>query len=121
MKKSTLKKRASAFNHLFDSVIITDKKGIITDWNKASEKLFGHSKAAAIGQRINIIHAPEDSDKVTLAVIASIAKTGKWKGKVKSLHQNGTIGWVESKCIAIYNNNHEVIGTVGINKVIPGA
>ncbi|MFK5894471.1 MAG: PAS domain S-box protein [Pseudomonadota bacterium] len=121
MKKSTVKKRAIAFNHLFDSVIITDEKGIITDWNKASEELFGHSKAAAIGQHINIIHAPEDSDKVTLDVIASISKTGEWKGKVKSLHQNGTMGWVESKCIAIYNSEDELIATVGINKEIPGA
>jgi PAS domain S-box-containing protein len=111
--------RANAFDHVYDSVIITDKDGIITDWNKASEELFGHSESDAIGQPISIVHVPEDSAKVTLAVISAISKSGSWHGKVRSYHQDGSIGRVQSKCIAIYDENHEVIGTIGINKEIP--
>jgi PAS domain S-box-containing protein len=110
--------RANTFDHVFDSVIITDKDGIITDWNKASEELFGHSKSSAIGKPISLIHVPEDSETVTLAVISAISKSGTWHGKVRSQHQDGSIGKVESKCIAIYDENQEVIGTIGINRLI---
>jgi PAS domain S-box-containing protein len=110
--------RANTFDHVFDSVIITNKDGVITDWNKASEELFGHSSASAIGQPISLIHVPEDSETVTLAVISAIAKAGFWHGKVRSYHQDGSIGKVESKCIAIYDENQEVIGTIGINRKI---
>jgi PAS domain S-box-containing protein len=112
---STSLYRANTVNHVFDSVIITDKDGIITDWNTASEELFGHSSASAIGQPISLIHVPEDSETVTLAVISAIAKDGFWHGKVRSYHQDGSIGKVESKCIAIYDENKEVIGTIGSN------
>ena len=44
MKIDNLKQRAEAFDHLFDSVIIIDSQGIITDWNKSSEKLYGYTK-----------------------------------------------------------------------------
>nr|WP_245542358.1 PAS domain S-box protein [Psychromonas hadalis] len=33
-----------AFDYLFDALVITDLKGIITDWNKGSETLYGYSK-----------------------------------------------------------------------------
>ena len=112
---STTLNRARTFDHVSDSIIITDKDGIITDWNKASEELFGHSKASAIGQPISLVHVPEDSETVTLAVISAISKSGTWHGKVRSYHQDGSIGRVKSKCIAIYDENQEVVGTIGIN------
>ena len=110
--------RASVFDHVFDSIIITDKEGIITDWNKASEELFGYSKACAVGQSISLVHVPEDSEKITLAVISAVSKSGSWQGKVRSCHQDRSIGRVQSKCIAIYDENQDVIGTIGINREI---
>lgn len=117
--KSSVLDRASAFDHVFDSVIFTDNQGVITDWNKASEKLFGHSKSEAIGQLISLVHVPEDTEKITLAVISSVSKTGKWKGRVRSIHKDGTIGKVQSKCIGIYDGEKNLIGTIGINRNIP--
>jgi len=110
--------RASAFDHVYDSVIITDVNGVITDWNKASEEIFGHSKSEAVGQLISLVHVPEDTEKVTLDVISSISKSGKWNGRVRSMHKDGTIGKVQSKCVAFYDEEDNLIGTVGINRKI---
>ena len=77
--------RAFAFNYLFDSVVITDLQGIITDWNKGSEDLYGYSQAEAIGQPVCMLHVPEDSAHISAEVIAAVAECGRWAGEVKIL------------------------------------
>ena len=53
-----LKQRGKAFDYLFDAVVVTDSLGIILDWNKGCETLYGYSKEQAIGQPVNILHVP---------------------------------------------------------------
>src|SRR5262249_59826470 len=36
-----LRRQARTFDHLFDSVLVTDLSGRLLDWNAAAEKMFG--------------------------------------------------------------------------------
>lgn len=48
--------RLSAFVESTPSaVIVSDKNGIIIDWNLAAEKLFGHRREQVLGKNVNII------------------------------------------------------------------
>lgn len=38
-----------------DAVVCTDTAGVITHWNAAAEKAFGHTAAEAIGQSLDLI------------------------------------------------------------------
>ncbi|MGE0229417.1 MAG: PAS domain S-box protein [Dehalococcoidia bacterium] len=38
-----------------DAIIFADREGIIRTWNRAAERIFGHSAAAAIGQTLDLI------------------------------------------------------------------
>lgn len=118
MNLDILKQRAKAFDHLFDAVVVTDLQGIIIDWNKGSEALYGYSKDEAIGQPVNILHVPEDTDRLTSEVISTIEKFGKWTGEVRVLHKNGGVGWIESMCVPIYDSNKQMIGALGVNRDI---
>ncbi|WEJ61661.1 sensor domain-containing diguanylate cyclase [Thiomicrorhabdus lithotrophica] len=118
MNLDILKQRAKAFDYLFDAVVVTDLHGVIIDWNKGSEDLYGYSKDEAIGQYVNILHVPEDSEKITLEVISTVEKFGKWSGEIRMLHKNGDIGWIESMCVPIYDSNEQMIGALGINRDI---
>ncbi|MDX2371043.1 MAG: GGDEF domain-containing protein [Colwellia sp.] len=118
MDSKTLKQMNKAFDYLFDAVVVTDLEGIITDWNKGSEKLYGYSKEEAIGQPVNILHLPEDIAHVTSEVISAVEKFGKWSGEVKMLHKEGHIGWIESMCVPIYDSNNQVVGALGVNRDI---
>ncbi|WP_040724827.1 sensor domain-containing diguanylate cyclase [Thiomicrorhabdus sp. Kp2] len=118
MNLDTLKQRAKAFDYLFDAVVVTDLQGVIIDWNKGSEELYGYSKNEAIGQPVNILHVPEDSEKITLEVISAVEKFGKWSGEIRMLRKNGDIGWIESMCVPIYADNEQMIGALGINRDI---
>jgi PAS domain S-box-containing protein len=42
-----------------DAIITKNLDGTITGWNRAAERLFGYAAAEAIGQRIDLIVAPE--------------------------------------------------------------
>ncbi|MFT6920574.1 MAG: diguanylate cyclase (GGDEF)-like protein/PAS domain S-box-containing protein [Cognaticolwellia sp.] len=113
-----LKLKSIAFDHLFDALVVTDLQGIITDWNKGSEALYGYSKEEAIGQPVKVLHVPEDSDLLISEVISSVEKYGKWTGEVRMLHKNGDIGWIESMCVPIYDSNNQMVGALGINRDI---
>lgn len=112
------KLRAKAFDYLFDAVVVTDRQGIITDWNKGSETLYGYSREEAIGQPVNILHVPEDSELITSEVLSAVEKFGKWTGDLRMLHKNGDIGWIESICVPIYDADNQMIGALGINRNI---
>ena len=118
MKSNQLLLRAKAFDHLFDAVVVTDAQGVITDWNSGSEALYGYSEKEAIGQLVSILHVPEDTDHITSEVLAAVASEGKWTGEVRMLRKDGSIGWIESMCIPILNDEQEMIGALGINRDI---
>ncbi|MBA6350630.1 MULTISPECIES: sensor domain-containing diguanylate cyclase [unclassified Colwellia] len=107
-----------AFDYLFDSLVITDLQGIITDWNKGSENLYGYSKKEIIGQPVDILHLPEDTEHITSEVISSVEKYGKWTGEVRMLHKDGHIGWIESMCVPLFDANHKLVGALGVNRDI---
>ena len=118
MNLKTLKQRAKAFDYLFDAVVVTDLQGIITDWNKGSETLYGYSREEAIGQPVSILHVPKDTDQITSEVISAVENFGKWTGEVRMLHKNGHIGWVESMCVPIHDSNNQIVGALGVNRDI---
>ena len=113
-----VKQRAKAFDYLFDAVVVTDLQGIIIDWNHGSEVLYGYSKEEAIGQPVCILHVPEDTDHITSEVISAVEKYGKWNGEVRMLHKDGHIGWIESMCVPIFDDNNVMVGALGINRDI---
>jgi len=118
MDINILKQRAKAFDYLFDAVVVTDMQGIMIDWNKGSEALYGYTKEEAVGQSVSILHVPEDTEHITAEVISAVEKCGKWTGEVRMLHKDGHIGWVESMCVPIYDDDNTMIGALGINRDI---
>jgi diguanylate cyclase (GGDEF)-like protein/PAS domain S-box-containing protein len=118
LNSERLLQRAEAFNYLFDAVVVTDTQGTIVDWNKGSETLYGYREDEVIGQKVSILHVPEDIDHITRDVLAAVAETGKWTGEVRMRHKDGSTGWIESMCIPILDDAGEMIGALGINRDI---
>ncbi len=118
MNSNIIEQRAKAFDYLFDAVVVTDLKGIIIDWNKGSEALYGYTKEEAIGQPVNMLHVPDDTEHITTEVISSIEKYGKWSGEIRMLCKDGYIGWIESMCVPIYDDSNQMVGALGVNRDI---
>ena len=118
MNSTQLLQRAEAFNYLFDAVVVTDAQGNITDWNSGSESLYGYTYEEVVGQSVSILHVPEDVDHITSEVLAAVEKHGKWTGEVRMLRKDGSIGWIESMCIPILDEQKQMTGALGINRDI---
>jgi diguanylate cyclase (GGDEF)-like protein len=67
---------------------------------------------------VSILHVPDDVEHVTSEVLAAVAEFGKWTGEVRMLHKDGSIGWIESMCIPIQDDDGQMIGALGINRDI---
>ncbi|MFC6755121.1 diguanylate cyclase domain-containing protein, partial [Halorubrum tibetense] len=106
------------FDYLFDAVVVTDTNGVIVDWNAGSEALYGYTKSEAVGQAVSILHVPEDSAQLTAQVIAAVARDGKWTGEIRMLRKDGHIGWIESMCVPIFDDDGSMVGALGINRDI---
>ena len=118
MNIDIFKQRAKAFDYVFDAIVVTDLQGFIIDWNKGSETLYGYSKKQAIGQSVNMLHVPGDTEHITSEVISAVENHGKWTGEIRMLHKDGHIGWIESMCVPIYGENSQMVGALGINRDI---
>jgi PAS domain S-box-containing protein len=57
-----------------DAIIGTDLNGIITNWNRGAEKLYGYSAAEVVGQTVSIL-MPANGDK-ELALLQRVAEGG---------------------------------------------
>ncbi|MGA7178517.1 MAG: PAS domain-containing protein [Thiobacillaceae bacterium] len=80
MPPDPLQQRARAFDYLFDAVVVTDMQGIATDWNMGAQQLYGYLRSEIIGKPVSILHAPEDVERITAEVFASIERQGYWTG-----------------------------------------
>ncbi|WP_164931968.1 EAL domain-containing protein [Janthinobacterium sp. 17J80-10] len=79
-----LNKRASLLDLSHDAILTSDMNDAVTFWNRSAERLYGFSRAEAIGQNCHALlnaHFP-----VALADIkASVHETGQWQGEI-TLH-----------------------------------
>jgi len=118
MDNKLLEQRARAFDYIFDAVVVTDMSGIIIDWNPGSERLYGYTRDEAIGRPVNILHVPEDSDHITAEVLSAVDQKGQWSGEIRMLHKDGSIGWIESIVVPLFDDSGAMIGALGINRDI---
>ena len=47
-----------------DAIFTKDPRGIITDWNRAAERIYGYTAAEAIGQHVGLLVPPERAGEV---------------------------------------------------------
>ncbi len=99
-----------------DATIFADREGIIRAWNPAADRIFGHTSAAAIGQRLDII-IPESLRDQHWAGYARALAAGdtKYRGQslpTKSFRADGTQIYVELSFAIVHAADGAVIGAM---------
>jgi diguanylate cyclase (GGDEF)-like protein/PAS domain S-box-containing protein len=100
----------------FDIIIVTDKNGKITEFNKGGEKILGFSKKDIIGTFASDLYI----NKIERDEILNILRTEHFVQNYETLlkRKDNSLANISLTISRILNNKGEIIGTIGISKDI---
>ena len=90
-KKAVTKQRlhAQILNQIHDSVIAVDLDGMITSWNKGSEKLFHYSGDETIGKHVSMLYPEYFHSSLRDDIIPTLLSRGNHEYKTTLLRKGG--------------------------------
>ncbi|MEM7184504.1 MAG: PAS domain S-box protein [Spirochaetota bacterium] len=98
-----------------EAITGVDTKGLITTWSVGAEKMFGYSRAEALGQSIAILSPPETVAKQK-KIIQTIANGGEVPAiETIRIHKNGTPINIQLKVSPIKDSQDRIIGISAIS------
>jgi PAS domain S-box-containing protein len=107
---------AAAIDHVGESVLISDARGVIKYANSAFEAASGYFREEIRGQNIGIIRSPE-SDKNALAELNLGLKDGKpWQGRLINRRRNGSSYEVETSVIPVMGKSSRAMNFVMVER-----
>jgi PAS domain S-box-containing protein len=113
-----LKQQAHLIDNLADAVVATDNQFVITTWNRAAESMYGWKASEVIGRPFNEVIATQYEDDTPSTVLRSFIHTGLWKDEVVQTRRDGTRLNVLAAVAAIYDEQGQIVGAVGVNRDI---
>lgn len=100
LSEDKLRLQASLIEQAYDAVFVWQREGAIHFWNRAAERIYGYSKAEAIG-RVSHQLLQTSTEGGIEGVLESLAQTGKWEGELHHTRRDGRRIIVESRMIQI--------------------
>lgn len=113
-----LRRQALIFENLTDAVMVLDESRRIVDWNPACEKLFGYTRAEAVGNTTAIIQRLDEFESYGNLVADAIERHGRWTGERTLRRKDGTEVICEAVRVPLRDRDGQVIGRVAINRDI---
>jgi len=113
LKDFQLKRHTMVFQEMDEAVVISELTGEITDVNPAFEIIYGASLQEIKGKTMG--HFNPDGKAVTEMILEGIEKDGIWRGELPIIRKNGDRGWTKTLVKPLYNDEHQIVGLIGIN------
>ena len=89
--KADIVKKTLVADQIRDSVVVTDLKGVITSWNKGSEKVFGYSPEEVVGKHIAIIYPEKDYKYIQEEATNVLLEHGEKEFELHMLRKSGDV------------------------------
>ena len=105
-------------DNMADGVVITDKKGLITFYNKGAAEIFGHRPSDILGKPVLDFYVrKKDATKVKQMLLES--KEGRISDFETQFHTpEGNKVFVNMSATLMRDDDGKIIGTLGINRDI---
>lgn len=115
--EDTLGKQAQLLDLANDAILVCDRHQKITFWNQGAERLYGYSKAEAMGCNVNILLKTEFSQPLE-EIEKLFLEQGYWTGEILNTQRDGTQIAVASRWTLQVDSNGEPVATLEINNDI---
>lgn len=100
---------ASVFTHALEGIVITDKKGLIINVNKAFSDITGYRQDEAVQQHSRSFLLGQNQ-----GAWKTIKAEGKWLGEVNNTRKNGDNFSIQLAISAVYNSNGQIDNYIGL-------
>jgi PAS domain S-box-containing protein len=101
-----------------DAIMVSDAKGAIVLWNKASERIFGYTEAEALGQSLDLIiperQRPRHWEGYEKTMETAITKYGADLLRVPALHKDGRTLSIAFTVSMLFSADNKVTGIAAI-------
>lgn len=106
---------AQIFEHITDSIIVSDAEGRILQWNAGAERVFGYTADEMVGDNVARLAA---TDYDTAGRLRAISAEGPPVEGVEfaGRHKSGRTVWVHVHTTPIRNADGTVVAFVGVGK-----
>ncbi|MBX3042557.1 MAG: PAS domain S-box protein [Candidatus Kapabacteria bacterium] len=117
-KNYELRQLTKAVEQSANSIMITDREGIITYVNPSCEKISEYTKTELIGRNANLLNAGVQNKDVYKELWETV-KSGKvWKGEFLNITKSGKKYWEHASITPVFDNNGEITSFIGIKEDI---
>jgi PAS domain S-box-containing protein len=114
---AALKQQADLLDLTYDTISVTTIGGSISLWNLGAERMYGWTRAEAIGQNVHVMLKtvfPAEPHQVQQALLAH----GRWEGELVQVRKGGSRIIVASRWALQRNPQGEPVAIMAINSDI---
>ena len=94
------RRQAALIDQTYDAVLVWNWNGAITFWNHGAERLYGFTRAEAIGQLSHELLCTTTAGDVG-AFVSALERDGTWEGELKQTTRDGQRIIVESRMVLV--------------------
>lgn len=109
---AALLRRALVFNHIDDAVILTTRRGVILDWNRGAERLFGWKCDEVVGRSPALYHAGDDAAARSAAMFGAVERLGRWNGWIDAICKDGRLVRLDGVAVPLIDDADELVGVL---------
>lgn len=109
-------KLSIAINHSSESIMITDKNGIIEFVNPSFEKISGYTSIEILGKSPSILKSGQHDKKFYESLWKTILSGKPWKGHFINKKKNGSFHEEEASISPVFNDKGEIINFVALKR-----
>jgi diguanylate cyclase (GGDEF)-like protein/PAS domain S-box-containing protein len=99
-------------NNIYDSVIVMDMAGFITEWNNGAELMFGYRAEEVVGRNILFLYADDDTAGGEFAADSFLNEGGR-EMEVRRRRKSGEIFWARLSLSHMRDAQGAAIGVIG--------
>ncbi len=105
-------------DNMADAIVMTDRKGLITFYNKGAAEIFGHHPSDILGKPVLDFYVRRKDAKTVKQMLLK-SKEGKISNfETQFFDRNGKTVFVNMSATLMLDEEGKVIGTLGINRDI---
>jgi len=108
-----LRLHAQILEQVHDSIVTTDLDGIITSWNKGSQRMFGYTEKEALGKHISFIYPGKEKKFLENKIIKPLKKRGHHQTEVRLRRKSGEDIYVHLSLSLLKDANRTATGMIG--------